>query len=101
MSMWRWTKLRRADIPQELRERFELHGEQLMALAIESGDANRIGVELAGLGQMKRQEIVAWLRERRDIEYRRADRLEAVECAILGFAIAATVLDLLRIFTGR
>jgi hypothetical protein len=44
-----------------LRGRFELHGETLMALAIESGDANRIGVELAGLGQLKRQEIVEWL----------------------------------------
>jgi len=32
-----------------------------MALAIESGDASRIGAELAGLGQKNRDEIVAWL----------------------------------------
>jgi hypothetical protein len=32
-----------------------------MALAIESGDASRIGAELAGPGQKNRDEIVAWL----------------------------------------
>jgi hypothetical protein len=45
--------MRHANLAQELRERFELSGENLMALGIESGDANRIGVELAGLGQTK------------------------------------------------
>jgi hypothetical protein len=38
--MWWWHKVRRAKIKPELRERFELFGEILMAIAIESGDAN-------------------------------------------------------------
>ena len=91
--MWWWHKIRRADIPRELRERFELHGETLMALAIESGDANRIGVELAGLGQMKRREIVEWLKERRDIAARHEDRLETVEWAILIAVVIGVVAD--------
>jgi hypothetical protein len=94
MSMWRWQTVRRADIPQDLREQFELFGETIMALAIESGDANRIGQELAWLGQNKRWEIVAWLRERRDIEACHADRLEAVEVGILVFVVIGVILDL-------
>jgi hypothetical protein len=96
--MWWWHKVTRADIPDELRERFELHGETPMALAIESGDATRIGAELAGLGQMKRAEIVAWLRERRDIEARHADRVETVEWAILIFVVVGVLLDLGLLF---
>jgi hypothetical protein len=46
-------------ISPELRERFEFYGERLMTLAIESGDSNRIGSELADLGQHKRRESVA------------------------------------------
>ena len=49
-----------------------------MSLAIESGDANRIGVELAGLGQLRRGAIVEWLRERRDVEARRHDRTNVI-----------------------
>jgi hypothetical protein len=61
--MWWWHKVRRADhLPEELRERFEYFGENIMALAIESGDASRIGAELTGLGQKNRDEIVAWLK---------------------------------------
>jgi hypothetical protein len=79
----------------ELRERFELHGEQLMAVAIESGDANRIGIELAALGQQNRGDVVFWLRERRDIAARHEDRSETVEWAILIFVVIGVIVDLL------
>jgi hypothetical protein len=72
-----------------------------MALAIESGDANRIGTELATLGQRNRDEIVRWLRERRDIAARHEDRLEAVEVAILVFVVIAVVLDIVRLIINR
>jgi hypothetical protein len=55
------------------------------------GDANRIGVELAGLGQQKRQEIVEWLRERRDAAALHEDRVETVEWAILVFVVLGVV----------
>jgi len=89
-----WRKVRRANIPAELRERFELHGETLMALAIESGDATRIGVELAALGQQKRNEVVEWLRERRDMVERRENRSETVEWAILIFVVIGVAADI-------
>jgi len=92
--MWWWRRVRRADIPQELRERFELFGETLTALAIESGDANRIGAELAALGQQKRREIVEWLRERRDIAARHEARVETVEWAILIFVVIGVAADI-------
>jgi hypothetical protein len=91
--MWWWRKVRRAKIPSDLRERFELYGETLMSLAIESGDANRIGVELAKLGQSNRHEIVAWLRERRDIAERHENRVETVEWAILIFVVFGVIAD--------
>jgi hypothetical protein len=93
LRLWWWHKVRPANIPQELRARFELFGETLMALAIESGDANRIGVELAALGQQKRQEIVEWLRECRDIEAQHQDRLETVEWAILIFVVLGVIVE--------
>jgi hypothetical protein len=92
--MWWWHRIRRAEIPLELRERFELFGETLLAFAIMSGDANAMGLELAGLGQMKRQEIVDWLRERRDVGARDEDRLETLEWAILIFVVIGVVADL-------
>jgi hypothetical protein len=102
---WRWHKVRRADIPKERREEFERYGETLMALAIESGERLgqelAIGKPLAWVGQQEREQIVEWLRERRDIAARREDRLEAVEVAILIFAVSAVVLDLLRFVMGR
>jgi hypothetical protein len=97
---WRWRKVRRADIPEELRDRFELYGEALMAEAIASGDANRIGAELAGYGQQKRDEIVQWLRERRDTAERREHRLETVEWAILIFVVMGVAADIAILFAS-
>ena len=103
--MWWWRKVRYANLPADLREQFELYGETLMAIAIESGDANRIGPDLAALGQRHREQIVEWLRERRDIAERQHDRLETVEWAILiavvigvaaDFTIVAREFSLLR-----
>jgi hypothetical protein len=98
---WRWQKIRRASITPELREHFELYGETLMALAVESGDANRIGEDLVKLGQQKRPEIVQWLRERRDIAARREDRVETVELAILLFVILGAIADIAILRTHR
>jgi len=81
-----------------LRERFELFGETLMAIAIQSGDGNRIGQELAHLGQQKREEIVEWLRERRDVAARHDDRVETVEWAILIFVVLGVIVESVNLF---
>ena len=101
MSMWRWQTIRPANLPQELRDRFELYGETLMSIAIESGDATRIGAELARLGQANRDQIVAWLRERRDMEARHSDRLELVEWGLLVFVVLGVALDLVRLWSAH
>ena len=92
--MWWWHKISYATIPTDLRKQFERYGETLMALAIESGDATRIGTNLARLGQGQREQIVDWLKERRDIEAEHQDRLETVEWAILIFLVVGVIADL-------
>ena len=79
----------------ELHESFERYGQTLMAIAIASGDANRIDPKLANLGQKHHEEIVAWLRERRDMEARRHDRLETVEWSVLVMAFASVIASVL------
>ena len=64
--MWWWRKVRFADIPDELRDRFEVFGEDVLAHALAVGGFNsEQGVELLGLLRQKRQEMLDWLRERR------------------------------------
>jgi hypothetical protein len=46
---------------------------------------------------MKRAEMLAWLRERRDIAAQHEDRVETVEWAILIFVVADVVLDVVRL----
>lgn|SRR5487761_956342 len=94
--MWWWRKVRYAEIPEELRDRFELFGEDVLAQAVSSAQWNSIvqGVELIGLIQQKRREIMAWLRERRDLAERREQRVETLEWAILIFVGIEVLHDL-------
>ena len=90
-----WRRVRYAQIPDELRERFELFGETVLSMAIASPTYNSLvqGVELVGLMQVKRAEITAWLRERRDLAERREQRLETLEWAILVLILIEVVHD--------
>jgi hypothetical protein len=72
--LWWGHKVRRANNPRELRDRFEFCGERLVTLAIESGGSNRIGTELADLGQHKPSKIVAWLNVVTSSHNRRIDK---------------------------
>jgi hypothetical protein len=102
LRLWWWHKVRRVDIAPELEERFEFYGETLLTLAsVTEPNSNALGVELAGLSRMKRQEMAAWLQERRDIAAQHEDRLETVEWAILIFVVAGVVLDVVRLWIGR
>jgi|SRR6185437_7018915 len=95
--MWWWRKIRRANIPRQLRDRFEEYGEQAMSMAISASGSNIYaqGAEIVRLVQENRGQINAWLRERADVAARREDRLETVEWAILIFAISGVVADAL------
>lgn len=96
--MWWWRKVRHADIPQELRDRFETYGENVLASALAVGaNTPGQGVELVGLIQQKRREMTEWLMEKRDIAERREQRLETAEWAILVFVVIGVFADVLLI----
>jgi hypothetical protein len=94
LKFWHWQKVRRADIPTELRERFEQLGEPFLANSMTITNINPVlGAEVMGLIQQKRREIADWLTEKRDIRERREDRLETVEVAILIFVALEVLHD--------
>jgi hypothetical protein len=94
MLMWWWRKVNRANIAAELRDRFELYGEVVLANAVGAGEHSSKGPELNALLKERQTEIVEWLREKRDEADRHADRLETVEWAILVAVIVGVVADL-------
>jgi hypothetical protein len=91
--MWRWRKVRRANIPEQLRTQFERYGEDVLAHALAVGAHHTQGPELLNIMSGDRSPIMAWLTERRDIHERREDRLETVEWAILIFVIVGVLAD--------
>jgi hypothetical protein len=57
------SKARRANIPAQLRERFEFYGEDVLAHAVGAGEHSSKGPELDRLLRENRTEILEWLRE--------------------------------------
>src|SRR5215471_1173502 len=93
MSMWRWRKIRRANIPQTLRDEFERLGEQILVGAL----VVPMDVAASALHDIRanhRVEAEAWLQEQRDAQERRHDRLEAVEVAILVAVVIGVIVDI-------
>jgi hypothetical protein len=77
--MWWWTKIRTANIPNHVREMFEVYGETMVTMVL----ALRPEERLCDLTIEKHLgDALAWLRERHDVHARREDRLETVEWAI-------------------
>lgn len=91
--MWWWHKVRKANIPAALRERFELIGVQVLSgalvISLDTPDS-----PLFEIRHRHRAEAEAWLREQRDEEERRHDRLETVEWAILVAVVFGVLVDL-------
>jgi len=93
---------RRANIPPDLRKRFEKLGESIMCLvvAIESGDGTgtgqELGQELTDLGH-HREEIVLWLQERRDLATRRERTMRRIAWVTVIIALATLVFVVLGV----
>jgi hypothetical protein len=87
-------RVRRANIPDDLRTKFERIGEDVLAHALAVGTQRTQGHELLNLPERNRTEIMEWLTERRDIHERRENRLETVEWAILIAVIVGVLADL-------
>jgi hypothetical protein len=85
----RWN-VRRADIPQDVRNKFEHFGEKLLAHALGGGQISEPW--LPALGPLLRNEqyqtyLLAWLIERSDLAERRATitLVAAVAAAVIAF----------------
>jgi hypothetical protein len=102
MSMLRWRKVRVAQIAPNVRDEFERYGELVLAHALATlSPVTPPVTELANLFNQHRTELLAWLTERRDIDQRKADRIEAVEVGILVFVVFGVVIDFLLLVTGN
>lgn len=91
-----WSK--RADIPPELRGRFELYGADVLAHAVGAGELSSKGPELDGLLRQNRGEIVKWLREKHDKAARRQTWRDIVQLIILAFAFISAIASVVILF---
>jgi hypothetical protein len=93
-----WRKVRRANIPKELRDTFERFGEPVMQEFIAASDAPR-AQELLDIypHPAKVQAAADWLTERGDIRINAERRLEAVQWAVLFWAVVAAVAAILAL----
>lgn len=94
--MWRWRKIRRADISQELRDELEQFGETVIAGALVLSPAGvTTQTSLYSLVSHHRDDALRWLTEKRDVAERREQRLETVEIAVLIFVILGVIVDVM------
>jgi hypothetical protein len=101
--MCRSLAVRYANIPRDLRDSFERHGENVLANALAAGQLSEPYPELAPLLRNNRNEIQQWLIERADLAAQRERRLysytrwtfwAAVAAVIVGTAaLVATILS--------
>jgi hypothetical protein len=88
---WYWWHVRRAKIERELRNELDLYGETVIAFALGAGKMPSIKLEFEASGT--KDNIAAWLIERRDIAERDRRLSVAVEIAILLFVILGVITD--------
>jgi hypothetical protein len=90
---WWWRKVRKAQISDDLRTRFERFGENLLAQGLANPAIGEFTGEFPALIKQNYKAALDWLTERRDIHERREDRLETVEIAILIFVILGVIVE--------
>ena len=95
-----FSRVRRANIPQNFREAFEQAGTGVIQTLLFLGSINpadlpepltRIGVQ----GSVERRSAIVWLNEKAHRAERKEIRMEAVEWAILLFVIFGVIVDAL------
>ena len=97
MSMFRWTRIKKARIQTEHRDIFERYGENVIAMMLVSGLNPGTG-ELYKVYNDDSAKASArdWLTERSTFHERREDRLETLEVLILIFVFAELLFDVIR-----
>lgn len=93
--MCKWRKVRKAEIPKELRDQLERIGEAIVEGAMTMGaDSLPLGVFSNLNVQANRIHIWNWLQERRDISERASQRMETAEWAVLIFVVIGTITEI-------
>lgn len=93
--MWWWTKVQKADIPPDVRAKFESMGTAVVSQVVARGQefvgaASLATFVLRPLPTVKnpvneKECAIAWLVEQRTMDERRRDKMETIEIAILVF----------------
>jgi hypothetical protein len=92
--MWWWHKIRRADIPVDVRDAFEQTGAFAMSAELWANYPPAKTILRDNYTDAKIKEYGhAWMRERNDRDERHADRVETLEWAILVFVILGVVVE--------
>jgi hypothetical protein len=99
--MWWRRKVRRADISQDDRDRFERYGETVVALLLASELTEHSETSTIVVGGFNLKKVIVdvdaaaqWLSERADLHERREQRLETVEWAVLIFVAVGVIADI-------
>jgi len=95
--VWWWTRITKANIPEEERNIFERYGENVIGNLLASG-LNPATGELQAIyrSELAKQNARDWLTERSTWHQRREDRLETLEWAILIFVGGELFFDIAR-----
>jgi hypothetical protein len=101
--MWYcWTKVNRANIPDNLRAEFEQYGEvvvaQILGRPYTHAATSTLGVPGWAGEHEGRRDGLLWLREKHNETDRRHDIGEAMEVSIIVLVLAEVVLSLLGFF---
>jgi hypothetical protein len=96
--MWWWRKVRKADIPFEIRSLFEQIGESCVQLILTGGLTPRApNFQKIYQSNQYVEYAEAWLTEKGDSRELHEQRLETVEWAILIFVVLGVFADFLDV----
>ena len=97
--MWWWRRVRKAQIPPEVRDLFERHGENVIGMVL-AGGFNPAAPDLQGIYRNETLKAFAtqWLTERGDAHEQREQRLETLEWAIVVLIVMEILLSVYRGF---
>jgi hypothetical protein len=85
-------KVRRANIPVDLRSQFERYGEDVLAHAVAAGEHSSKGPDLDQLLREKRPEILEWLQEQKAAsDLLETARFKTIRRWTIAAAIAGTI----------
>src|SRR5947209_908481 len=99
VSMFRWTRIKHAEISSDQRAVFERYGENVIAMVLATGLTPSPGelYQIYANGPWK-ESARDWLTERSTFHERREDRLEAMELSILVLVAMEVLFEIARAF---